>query len=259
MSKFLVFYSIESSLLQPSNHLTKAVNVRGLKHSLGTIHKRRTNFSPELEKTLHTENNFRSIKKLACYVREHSKWFRKNEKFNLNYFNYVLLDPRVTNKLSERASQLHKMDVWYTFLRSIFYVGKGKALRPLVHLKQAKQVLQSNHEITLAKDPKLALIVSIWKAERGVLLLPAFPGISSHDAQTREASMIDALGMNHLANRRLGVYWGPAKDKFTRKQRKYMGIALLYKLMLRFLATDERELFPDVNKKSLFFKAAITS
>ncbi|XP_032306442.1 ankyrin repeat and LEM domain-containing protein 1 [Drosophila ananassae] len=259
MSKFLVFYSIESSLLQPSNHVSKVVNVRGLTHSLGTLHKRRTNFSPELEKTLHSENNYRSIKQLACYVREHSKWFRKNDKFNLNYFNYLLLDPRVTNKLSERAGHLHKMDVWYTFLRSIFYVGKGKALRPLVHLKQAKQVLQNNHEVTLAKDPKLALIVSIWKAERGVLLLPAFRGISSHDAQTREASMIDALGMNHLANRRLGVYWGPAKDKFTRKQRKYMGIALLYKLMLRFLATDEKELFPDVDKKSLIFKSAMTS
>ncbi|XP_017108613.2 ankyrin repeat and LEM domain-containing protein 1 [Drosophila bipectinata] len=259
MSKFIVFCSIKNGLLQPYNHLAKVVNVRGIKYTLGSLSKKRTNFSPELEKTLHTENNFDRIKTLAGYVREHSKWFRKNEKGNLNFYNYLLLDPRVTNKLSERANHLHKMDVWYTFLRSIFYVGKGKSLRPLVHLNQAKQVMLNNNKITLAKDPKLALIVSIWNDKRGVLLLPAFRGISSRDAQTREASMIVALGMNHLANRRLGVYWGPAKEKFTRRQRKYMGIALLYKLMLRFLATDERELLPDVDKRSLTFKAAMAS
>ncbi|KAH8277912.1 hypothetical protein KR018_009900, partial [Drosophila ironensis] len=252
MSKFLVFCSIKNcSLLQLGRPLASRVNVRGVKYSLGTLHKPRTKFSAELEKTLHSEKNFSSIKKLVKYVRKHKRWFRENDTANRHFFNYLLLDPRVTNRLRERASHLHQMDVWYTFLRAIFYVGKGKAVRPYVHLQQAQKVLKENNAVTLVKDPKLALIVSIWKGKRGVLMLSGFRGISSRDAETREASMIDALSLNHLANRRLGVYSGPAKQSFSSVQRKYMGIALLYKMMLRFLATDERELRPSVDTKPL--------
>ncbi|KAI8040039.1 hypothetical protein M5D96_007464 [Drosophila gunungcola] len=79
--------------------------------------------------------------------------------------------------------------------------------------------LDEVNSIALVKDPKLALIVSIWRAKRGVLLIQAFQDISSEDAQTREASIIDALSMNHLTNRRLGVYCGPARSSLSSRER----------------------------------------
>nr|NP_001137671.1 uncharacterized protein Dmel_CG42391 [Drosophila melanogaster]ACL83125.1 uncharacterized protein Dmel_CG42391 [Drosophila melanogaster] len=249
MSKLLVFNFIQTIPLQLRNNFKSKVKARPISYSLGTLHKHHTNFSTELENTINSESNFKNISNLIKFVRQHSKWYRDNDCINRHYFNYILLDPRVTNNLKERASQLHLMDVWYTFLRAIFYVGKGKATRPYVHLKNAQKLVDETNNITLVKDPKLALIVSIWKANRGVLLIRAFQGISSQDAQTREASIIDALGMNHLTNRRLGFYYGRARS-LSDKERKYLGIALLYKLMMKFLAKEEKELFPLKNTKA---------
>ncbi|XP_020800258.1 ankyrin repeat and LEM domain-containing protein 1 [Drosophila serrata] len=242
MSKLLVHSLIQASPLQLFINLAKR---RGICFSLGTFHKPYTKFTHELQKTVDSESNFKQIKYLYKYLQKHRNWCRENDSIDRHYFNYLLLDPRVTNGLRERADRLHQIDVWHTFLRAIFYVGKGKAARPYVHLKSAQKLICETDSITLAKDPKLALIVSIWKAKRGVLLLRAFPEISSQDAQTREAAIIDALGMNHLTNRRLGVYSsGPAKSEFSCRERKYLGIALLYNLMHKFLACKEREVYP---------------
>ncbi|EDW32111.1 GL10613 [Drosophila persimilis] len=180
------------------------IHFRGAKYSLGTIANRRyTNFSPELEQTLQSENNYQSIKKLSKYAAHHIKWHRGQGNSDLQYFNYLLLDPRVTNKLANRAPGMHCIDVWFTFLSAIFYVGKGKGIRPFVHFLQAEKLLGTPDSIKQAKDPKLALILSIWEQKRGIVLIRGFRGISSADAQTREASMINALGMNHLTNRRV--------------------------------------------------------
>ncbi|XP_017020121.1 ankyrin repeat and LEM domain-containing protein 1 [Drosophila kikkawai] len=252
MSKLFVFSLIQASPRRLGNLFDNLVRGRGISFSLGTLHKPSTNFSRELQKTLDSESNFRKIEKLFKYLRQHRKWYRENDLVDPHYFNYLLLDPRVTNGLRQRARSIHQMDVWLTFLKAIFYVGKGKASRPYVHLKKAQKFLNETHSITLAKDPKLALIVSIWRAERGILLLRAFRGISSKDAQTREAAIIDALGMNHLTNRRLGAYCsGPARSEFTRREQRYLGIALLYKLMLKFLASEEREIYPLQNKAAM--------
>ncbi|XP_041563495.1 ankyrin repeat and LEM domain-containing protein 1 isoform X2 [Drosophila elegans] len=229
MSKLLVFSFIQTSPLQLRNFFNNLVKARGINYSLGTLHKHHTSFSAELEKTINSEISFNNIKYLY----------------------------KVTNKLRERAGNLHKMDVWYTFLRAIFYVGKGKATRPYVHLKKAQKSLDEVNSIALVKDPKLALIVSIWRAKHGVLLMQAFHSISSEDAQTREASIIDALSMNHLTNRRLGVYCGPARSSLSSRERKYLGIALLHKLLGKFLATEECELYPLKSTKNFKDKAAI--
>ncbi|XP_034652901.1 ankyrin repeat and LEM domain-containing protein 1 [Drosophila subobscura] len=248
MSNCLLTSLVKSWPLQLQKLGSRCVLIRGAKYSLGTINCRYTNFSPELEKTLQSEINFQSIKELSKYSARHIKWQRRQDQSDLQYFNYLLLDPRVTNKLPIRASRMHCIDIWFTFLRAIFYVGKGKGIRPYVHFMQADKLLGKPDSIKQAKDPKLALILSIWEQKRGVLLMRGFRGISSTDAQTREASMISALSMNHLTNRRLGAYFGPAKDKFTATQRKLLGIALLYKLMGHFISKEEREIHPQIHK-----------
>ncbi|XP_022220307.2 ankyrin repeat and LEM domain-containing protein 1 [Drosophila obscura] len=247
MSKFLLTFVVKSCPLQLQKLGNSCALIRGAKYSLGTINSRYTNFSSELENTLQSEKNYESIKKLSKYATRHVKWERQRDQSDLQYFNYLLLDPRVTNKLASRASGMHCIDIWFTFLRAIFYVGKGKGIRPYIHFVQAEKLLGKPDNIKQAKDPKLALMLSIWEHKRGILLLRGFRGISSEDAQTREASMISALSMNHLTNRRKGVYFGPAKEKFTPTQRKLLGIALLHKLMGQFIAKEEREIYPQIS------------
>ncbi|XP_017838707.1 ankyrin repeat and LEM domain-containing protein 1 [Drosophila busckii] len=241
MSKLLVLLALRGRSLKDLH----SVQDRGLKFSLGVHHAPSSNFSPELQQTLKSEQNFGRIEQLNTLVKRQRSWHNQHDQGKRQFCNYLLLDPRVTNELKQRAKRMHQLDIWLTFLRAIFYVGKGKSTRPLVHLQQAHKLLQTANPYVRVKDPKLALIVQIWQQQRGVLLLRGFRGISSNDAHTREAAMIDALGMNHLTNRRQGVYFGVARKKFTSVQRKLLGVGLLYNLLGVYMRSEERELQPE--------------
>ena len=52
-------------------------------------------------------------------------------------FNYLLIDPRVTQNLPARAKKMTAEDIFRVFIMSIFYVGKGKRSRPYAHLNEA--------------------------------------------------------------------------------------------------------------------------
>lgn len=58
-------------------------------------------------------------------------------------FNYFLLDPRVTQDLPARGSNLTKEQKFLTFLDSLFYVGKGTRGRPYMHLLEAAKSMVS--------------------------------------------------------------------------------------------------------------------
>ena len=51
-------------------------------------------------------------------------------------FNYLLLDPRVTHNLPLNESQDQSL-LFKRFISSIFYIGKGKQIRPHEHLYEA--------------------------------------------------------------------------------------------------------------------------
>ncbi|XP_074240526.1 ankyrin repeat and LEM domain-containing protein 1 isoform X3 [Saimiri boliviensis] len=52
-------------------------------------------------------------------------------------FTYLLLDPRETQDLPARAFSLTPAERLQTFVRAIFYVGKGTRARPYIHLWEA--------------------------------------------------------------------------------------------------------------------------
>ncbi|KAM3852367.1 ankyrin repeat and LEM domain-containing protein 1 isoform 2-T2 [Vipera latastei] len=52
-------------------------------------------------------------------------------------FNYLLLDPRVTQNLPARCQLLSPAECFRTFVRAVFYVGKGTRGRPYRHLYEA--------------------------------------------------------------------------------------------------------------------------
>ena len=61
-------------------------------------------------------------------------------------FNYLLLDPRVTNNLPLRYPQMTELEVFTVFLSGIFYVGKGKRNRPYAHFNEALHHMKADTE-----------------------------------------------------------------------------------------------------------------
>merc|ERR1719483_956892 len=52
-------------------------------------------------------------------------------------FNYLLMDPRMTQNLPIRVFSSSDQELWRTFLTAIFYIGKGSRSRPFQHLYEA--------------------------------------------------------------------------------------------------------------------------
>ena len=68
-------------------------------------------------------------------------------------FNYLLIDPRVTQNLPVKAKRMQSDDVFRVFVMSIFYVGKGKRSRPYAHLNEALQSSKvSRNNVCISKD-----------------------------------------------------------------------------------------------------------
>ncbi|XP_034472268.1 uncharacterized protein LOC117780010 [Drosophila innubila] len=187
-------------------------------------------------------------------------------------FIYMLIDPRISRNLPGERNFLDPLCIWSRFLDAIFYVGKGKSSRPYAHLydamRQHTRAHQQQHNPAekrgkakrcllmpeLFKSPppagsgpagsrKLQRILDIWQHGSGVVCLHVFHNILPTDAYTREASIIDALGLTHLTNLKRGDYYGPAQI-WTMKHKKQLGIALLHKAMHIYLAEGESQLSP---------------
>lgn len=91
---------------------------------------------------------------------------------------------------------------------------------------------------------KLERIIEIWRANKGVICLPIFHNITPIEAYTREAAMIDCLGVENLTNIKRGDYYGISKS-WTMRDRKRLGVLLLYKAMQVFMVEGESQLRPN--------------
>ena len=118
------------------------------------------------------------------------------------YFNYMLIDGRIFRKfvkiVGEKNGELDEM-ILLLFLSGCFYLGKGQADRPFKHLKEAL-----NHE---TKNEKVNYIRKLWGMGEGVVILTFLHGSSSKVASTREALMMDYIGLDTLTNVRQGTFY----------------------------------------------------
>ncbi|XP_011310173.1 uncharacterized protein [Fopius arisanus] len=157
-------------------------------------------------------------------------------------FNYLLLDPRVTNDLPRTGNSLSLAERWKIFLEAIFYVGKGKSARPAAHLYEAFDLWTGKKRNNQPND-KLKRIMEIWKSGQGVVSLQVFSNSMQEEAFTREAAMIDALGSTNLSNCLRGQYYGIVST-MNMAEKKMLGKFLLYNAMQIFMHEGERQLFP---------------
>lgn len=78
----------------------------------------------------------------------------------------------------------------------------------------------------------------------GVVSLHIFQSVIPCEAYTREAAMIDAIGIHNLTNVKKGNYYGTAKNWKDEYKRK-LGAILLKKACAIFLAEGERQIKPE--------------
>nr|CAH7734612.1 unnamed protein product [Callosobruchus chinensis] len=170
------------------------------------------------------------------------KW---REGVNKTSFTYLLLDPRISDNLPCRSDLLDPRAVWQFFVDSVFYVGKGKRSRPYSHLYDAVGLWRQGKQD--ADSKKLKTILDIWRDGLGVVCLHIFQNTIPVEAYTREAAMISALKLENLTNMKAGEFYGTAST-WTQKQKRLLGVFLLYKAKDIFLSEGERQLYPqDIN------------
>ncbi|XP_051828073.1 ankyrin repeat and LEM domain-containing protein 1 isoform X2 [Antechinus flavipes] len=155
-------------------------------------------------------------------------------------FTYLLLDPRVTQNLPSQCHILSPAECFQTFIRAIFYVGKGTRTRPYSHLSEALRHRRDRQKQTC---PKVERILDIWASGHGVVSLHCFQNVVAVEAYTREACLVDALGTQVLSNQKKGHYYGVAAS-WPAPRRRRLGVHLLHRALAIFLAEGERQLRP---------------
>ncbi|XP_022353981.1 ankyrin repeat and LEM domain-containing protein 1 isoform X2 [Enhydra lutris kenyoni] len=166
-----------------------------------------------------------------------SRW---REGLTKSSFTYLLLDPRETQDLPARAFSLTPAERLRIFVRAIFYVGKGMRARPDVHLWEA---LRLRRQPGKQACPKVRQILDIWASGRGVVSLHCFQHVVAVEAYTREACLVAALGIQTLTNQKQGHCYGVVAG-WPATRRRRLGVHLLHRALLVFLAEGERELRP---------------
>ncbi|XP_046597087.1 uncharacterized protein LOC107216647 [Neodiprion lecontei] len=206
-------------------------------------------FSMEIERTLRSESWVNDLSLYETLEQQVFSEFSKpdptrrwREGTIKSSFNYLLMDPRITDNLPRRVDALSSIECWRSFLSSIFYVGKGKRSRPYAHLYEAYGEWKRGNRST--SDKKMNYILDIWNSNCGVVCLHLFQNTIPVEAYTREAAMIDALGLDRLKNSKSGEYYGVAAT-WSHHQKRTFGVYLLYKAMQILMNDGERQLCPD--------------
>ncbi|NWX06086.1 ANKL1 protein, partial [Caloenas nicobarica] len=155
-------------------------------------------------------------------------------------FNYLLLDPRITQNLPLRSHCLSPAECFRTFVKAIFYVGKGTRARPYCHFTEA---LSQHRAGTQRGCPKVRRILEIWVSGQGVVSVLCFQNSVPAEAYTRESCLVEALGLQTITNQRKGNCYGAAAS-WPAARRQRLGVHMLHRALRIFLAEGERQLRP---------------
>ena len=121
------------------------------------------------------------------------------------YFNYLLIEDEKFHRFKFMiAKSGFSSRALYLFLSGCLYLGKGQADRPFMHLKEAMDEKNDSE--------KHEAIRNVWNNNGGVIVLTFFHDSSSYVASTREAIMIDFIGLENLTNERRGTFYGGVRN-----------------------------------------------
>jgi hypothetical protein len=172
-----------------------------------------------------------------------SEWREGHQK---SAFNYILIDPRISQNLPARVrlNTLTAAEAFRVFVQSIFYIGKGSRARPYAHLYDSLKDWKEQSPVATIKSKKIQKIIQIWNDDEGIVSLHCFQSVIPSEAYTREAAMIDAMGLDKLTNKQKGTYYGESKE-WDLPRKRQLGTILLKRACQIFLAEGERQITPN--------------
>ncbi|XP_076215806.1 ankyrin repeat and LEM domain-containing protein 1 [Aptenodytes patagonicus] len=227
----------------PVTELTRRLYLRRLEELARGCRGRPAGQSPELAAALrtgHIPDCTQDELVLAQQFDRPDRSWRWREGLVKSSFNYLLLDPRTTQNLPLRSHHLSPAKCFRTFVKAIFYVGKGTRARPYCHLAEA---LSQHRARTQKGCPKVRRILEIWASGQGVVSVHCFQSTVPAEAYTRESCLVEALGLQTITNQRKGNCYGAAAS-WPAERRRRLGVHMLYRAMRIFLAEGERQLRP---------------
>uniref|UniRef100_A0A915BPT8 LEM domain-containing protein n=1 Tax=Parascaris univalens TaxID=6257 RepID=A0A915BPT8_PARUN len=222
--------------LTPSTRCVYEMKLARVLAHLTTMHSTaEKKFSPMLERVI-AGMSCEGGKKMDAFVVNDffcSQGWRQGVK--ATSFCYILIDPSLIVH--------HSSCTFVQFLKAIFYVGKGVRSRPLQHLVDAVKAKKCDGCASPVQvTDKLRRIWDVWAKGYGVVSLHVFQNLIPVEAFTREAAMIDALGLENLTNAKRGDYYGVCKG-WSFKERTIYGSYLLLKALDVFRVEGCRQLF----------------
>ncbi|GMT00056.1 hypothetical protein PENTCL1PPCAC_22230, partial [Pristionchus entomophagus] len=131
----------------------------------------------------------------------------------ISAFCYLLIDPRL---LPANPSE-------WTLQLLIAASESGRKARPHQHLIDARNARDNK---TGKLSDKILRILDIWASGAGVISLQLSLDICDEEAFTREASLIDAVGVCNLTNEKGGTYYGSA-IQWQLQQKAQLGTLML--------------------------------
>ncbi|XP_035307237.1 ankyrin repeat and LEM domain-containing protein 1 isoform X2 [Cricetulus griseus] len=191
--------------------------------------------SPELAealKTGHVPDCQADEAALAQHFQRLDPAKRWREGVTKSSFTYLLLDPRRRACLPEPPPS-H----WPSVCKVLCEPSSTWARGPV-----PGQMPTSGKPLVTA-CPKIQRILAIWDSGRGVISLHCFQHAVAVEAYTREACLLDALGIQTLTNQKQGHYYGEVAY-WPPTRRRRLGVYLLHRALQVFLAEGERELRP---------------
>ncbi|VDN60773.1 unnamed protein product [Dracunculus medinensis] len=169
-------------------------------------------------------------KELNEQIFNHYNVTSKNNRAARTAFCYILIDPSLINNPNTALLK--------EFVNAIFYIGKGKRNRPMQHLIEAVKATENSYK----KNAKIQKIRKLWDCGYGVVSLHVFQNITSKEAFTREAAMIDAIGISNLTNEKRGQYYDIG-EKWLLRQKLIYGSYLLSRALEVLHVEGCRQLF----------------
>lgn len=145
---------------------------------------------------------------------------------------YSLENKQLAERLESQRNQVNSEQHALNDFEPATVLNENR-LRNINRLKQSQ--MQNNK--------KLNRIIDIWKSQTGIICLHVFNNTIPCEAYSREAAIIEAIGLEHLTNLKKGDFYGVAKNFPMRKKRE-LGIAILNKAMNVYLAEGESKLMP---------------
>ncbi|KFD46313.1 hypothetical protein M514_12821, partial [Trichuris suis] len=225
----------------PINEATRSTYVYHLAEVLSEkVRTTNLKFSVELEalikgelSTLQSEEDLSAL--VDCFSSNNAdgrKWRNGRTK---DCFCYFLIDPTISRNLPARASSMTSSEKLKTFCDSIFYVGKGKRARPLQHLIDASKQRRKGKLC----ESRMKKIDELWNSGFGVVSFHVWQSLIPVEAYTREAAVIDAIGLRNLTNEKRGEFYGPASS-WPSARKRCLGALLLQKAVQIFILEGQR-------------------